>query len=75
MAPELRRVLIEHLAWLWQKHPGMIGITSKVACGGWLVCFPRGSDYGLTEGDLSLRSMEYDAEFSRLSATTGPYNR
>ncbi|RMZ90204.1 hypothetical protein DV736_g2571, partial [Chaetothyriales sp. CBS 134916] len=56
----LRALLMEHLAWLWNKYPGMLILTPTAPCAGWKIGSP--SDLkapGVSDGDMSLRSMEY----------------
>ncbi|KAL2129343.1 hypothetical protein VTI74DRAFT_7917 [Chaetomium olivicolor] len=61
LAQKLRRLLMQHLAWLWQEHPGMVIVTPTTACEG----LPIGHDeeaelrWGLNDGDRTMESMEY----------------
>ncbi|KAL6917025.1 hypothetical protein FSST1_008520 [Fusarium sambucinum] len=60
LAQKLRNLLMQHLAHLWQMHPGMIIITPTTACGGARI--RRGAselNYGLSDGDLTIESMTY----------------
>ncbi|KAI2625128.1 amidase [Xylaria nigripes] len=59
LAQKLRRLLMEHLAWLWQKHPNMIIVTPTTACAGWPIRSARELDYGLSDADRTLQTMEY----------------
>lgn len=59
LAQRLRHVLMRHLAWLWQQHPGMILVTPTSACAGWPVRSERELAYGISDGDQTMRSMEY----------------
>ncbi|OBS24467.1 hypothetical protein FPOA_05009 [Fusarium poae] len=60
LAQKLRNLLMQHLAHLWQMHPGMMIITPTTACGG--APIRRGASelkYGLSDGDLTIESMTY----------------
>lgn len=60
LAQKLRRVLMQHLAWLWSQHPGMLIITPTTACAGWPI---RGGEaelrFGVSDGDQTMQSMKY----------------
>jgi Asp-tRNA(Asn)/Glu-tRNA(Gln) amidotransferase A subunit family amidase len=74
LAAKLRRVLMRHLAYLWQQHPGMLIITPTTACAGWKIKTSGELKYGLSDGDQTLRSMEYVwlANFCGLPALSVP---
>lgn len=60
LAQKLRNLLMQHLAHLWQMHPGMMIITPTTACGG--APIRRGASelkHGLSDGDLTIESMTY----------------
>ncbi|KAF2997485.1 hypothetical protein E8E14_005020 [Neopestalotiopsis sp. 37M] len=60
LAQKLRRVLMQHLAWLWSQHPGMLIVTPTTACAGWPI--RRGEAelrFGISDGDQTMQSMEY----------------
>lgn len=59
LAQKLRRVLMQHLAWLWQQHPDMIIVTPTTACAGWPIRDELELKYGISDGDQTLESMEY----------------
>ncbi|WQF80928.1 Putative amidase [Colletotrichum destructivum] len=59
LAQRLRHVLMRHLAWLWQRHPGMVLVTPASACAGWPIRSERELAYGVSDGDQTMRSMEY----------------
>ncbi|KAK0629209.1 amidase signature domain-containing protein [Bombardia bombarda] len=60
LAQKLRRALAQHLAWLWQRHPGMVIVTPTTACEGWPIVNEHSElKYGLNNGDRTLESMEY----------------
>ncbi|KAK3692112.1 amidase signature domain-containing protein [Podospora appendiculata] len=60
LAQKLRRLLMQHLAWLWQQHPGMLIVTPTTSCEGWPI---RGGQSelarGVNDGDRTLQSMEF----------------
>ncbi|KAK0708147.1 amidase signature domain-containing protein [Lasiosphaeris hirsuta] len=60
LAQKLRRLLMQHLAWLWREHPGLLILTPTTSCEGWPI---RGGAaelrYGVNDGDTTLQSMEY----------------
>ena len=59
LAQKLRHVLMQHLAWLWARYPGMIIVTPTTACAGWKVGKPVDLKYGISDGDQTLKTMEY----------------
>ncbi|KAK3394928.1 amidase signature domain-containing protein [Podospora didyma] len=60
LAQKLRRVLMQHLAWLWQQHPGMLIMTPTTACEGWPIRGGAGElKHGVNDGDRTMQSMEY----------------
>lgn len=59
LAQKLRRVLVQHLSYLWHKHPGMVIVTPTTSCAGWPVRSPSEYQYGVSDGDTTIRSMEY----------------
>lgn len=75
LAQKLRGMLMQHLAYLWQKHPGMLIITPTTACAGSPI---RGGAselrYGLNDANYTLQSMEYVwlANFCGLPALSVP---
>ncbi len=61
-AQKLRDLLMRHLAWLWQKYPGMTIVTPTTPCAGWKVGNPgdvKVGGWGVSDGDMSLKSMEF----------------
>lgn len=58
---KLRNLLMSHLSWLWEEYPGLLVLTPTTTCAGWKI--GKHSDitsgYGVSDGDMSLRSMEY----------------
>jgi Asp-tRNA(Asn)/Glu-tRNA(Gln) amidotransferase A subunit family amidase len=60
-AQRLRNLQMSHLAWLWEQYPGLLILTPTTPCAGWKIAKPTDitSGYGVSDGDLSLKSMEY----------------
>ena len=58
---KLRNLLMCHLAWLWEKYPGLLVLTPTTPCAGWKIGKPSDitSGYGVSDGDMSLKTMEY----------------
>ncbi|KAH6693688.1 amidase, partial [Plectosphaerella plurivora] len=59
LAQKLRRVLMQHLAWLWEQHPGMILVTPTSASAGWPIRKEKELKYGISDGDQTMKTMEY----------------
>jgi len=59
LAQKLRRVLMQHLAWLWQEHPGMLIVTPTTACAGWPISSVSELKYGINDGNRTQETMEY----------------
>lgn len=59
LAQKLRALLMQHLAYLWQRHPGMIIITPTTACAGWHIGQKVDLKYGISDGNTTLKTMEY----------------
>jgi len=62
LAQKLRRLLMQHLAWLWEQHPGMLIITPTAGCAGLKI--GRESDaiqggFGVSDGDSTMECMRY----------------
>lgn len=58
----LKDLQMRHLSWLWEKYPNMIIFTPTTPCAGWKIGNPKDivqGGYGVSDGDMSLRSMEY----------------
>lgn len=57
-AQRLRNLLMQHLAYLFQKHPGLIIVTPTTPNAGW----PIGAgelSHGVSDGNMQVRNMEY----------------
>ncbi|KAB8246341.1 amidase signature domain-containing protein [Aspergillus flavus] len=74
LAQKLRRLLMQHLAALWQEFPGMIIVTPTTACAGWPVVSKSELKWGLSDGDRTLKAMEYVwlANFTGIPAISVP---
>ncbi|MCJ1418175.1 hypothetical protein MMC32_004520 [Xylographa parallela] len=75
LAQKLRQLLMQHLADLWRKHPGMIIVTPTTPCAGWHIADPKVDlKYGISDGDQTLKTMEYVwlANFTGLPSITVP---
>jgi Asp-tRNA(Asn)/Glu-tRNA(Gln) amidotransferase A subunit family amidase len=59
LAQKLRQLLMQHLAFLWEKYPGMIIVTPTTSCAGWKVGKKDDLRYGISDGDTTLKTMEY----------------
>jgi Asp-tRNA(Asn)/Glu-tRNA(Gln) amidotransferase A subunit family amidase len=74
LAQKLRACLMRHLAFLWRTHPDMLIVTPTTACGGWPIESEGELRHGLSDGDRTIRSMEYVwmANFCGVPALTVP---
>ncbi|RFU26548.1 hypothetical protein B7463_g9790, partial [Scytalidium lignicola] len=75
LAQKLRTLLMQHLAYLWKKYPGMIIVTPTTSCAGWRVKHRSAEmSYGVSDGDHTLKTMEYVwmANYAGLPAITVP---
>jgi Asp-tRNA(Asn)/Glu-tRNA(Gln) amidotransferase A subunit family amidase len=60
LAQKLRRLLGQHLAWLWQRHPGMVIVTPTTAVEGLPIEWEWSEmRFGLSDGDRTMATMEY----------------
>lgn len=59
LAQKLRRVLMQHLAWLWQTYPGMVIVTPTSSCPGWPIRSASELKYGVSDGGQTLKTMKY----------------
>lgn len=55
---QLRGLIMEHLAFLWKKHPGMLILTPTNPDAGWLI-HPGDQAYGFSDGNVTIRNMMY----------------
>lgn len=59
-ANRVRNLLMQHLAALFQKHPGLLILTPTVPTVGWEIKSGAADlKHGVSDGDMSIRSMEY----------------
>jgi Asp-tRNA(Asn)/Glu-tRNA(Gln) amidotransferase A subunit family amidase len=52
-------MLMQHLAFLYQKYPGLIILTPTTPMNGWAIAKEVDLKYGITDGNTSIRNMEY----------------
>lgn len=57
-AQKLRNLLMQHLAHLYEQHPGMIIVTPTTPNAGWEI-HPGDLKYGCSDGNQQIRNMEY----------------
>jgi len=74
-AQQLRNLLMQHLAHLFTSHPGLVIVVPTTPTVGWPI--KKGAAdlrYGVSDGDMSMRSMEYVwlANFTGCPAITVP---
>jgi Asp-tRNA(Asn)/Glu-tRNA(Gln) amidotransferase A subunit family amidase len=71
---KLRSLLIQHLAWLWEQHPGMIIVTPTTSCEGFPIRTTSELKWGISDGDTTIQTMEYCwlANFCGLPSMTVP---
>ena len=74
LAQKLRQALMQHLSFLWQQHPGMLIISPTTSSAGWPIMSRSELVYGLSDGDRTLRCMEYVwlANFAGIPSITMP---
>ncbi|TVY18978.1 Fatty acid amide hydrolase [Lachnellula arida] len=59
LAQQLRKLLMQHLAFLYQKHPGLLIITPTTPMSGYPIASPTDLKHGVSNGNSAVRSMEY----------------
>jgi len=57
-AQRIRTMVMEHLAYLFKTHPGLIIVTPTTPNAGWPI-HPGDAKYGASNGNQSIRNMEY----------------
>jgi Asp-tRNA(Asn)/Glu-tRNA(Gln) amidotransferase A subunit family amidase len=74
LAQQLRQMLMQHLSFLYQKYPGLLIVTPTTPSAGWPIAKESDLKYGVTDGNMSVRSMEYIwlANFCGNPAITAP---
>lgn len=72
-AQRIRSVLMEHLAWLFQKHPGLVMLNPTTPNAGWAK-HPGDAACGMSDGNQSMRNMEnvWMANFAGLPSLSMP---
>jgi Asp-tRNA(Asn)/Glu-tRNA(Gln) amidotransferase A subunit family amidase len=72
-ALRIRTMVMEHLAFLFKKHPGLIIITPTTPNAGWPI-HKKDAKYGTSDGNRSIRNMEYVwlANFAGIPSITIP---
>lgn len=78
LAQRIRNLLMQHLAWLFAKHPGLLIVTPTTPLAGWHIS-GGASDlrYGISDANTSIQNMTYVwlANFTGLPALTIPVSR
>lgn len=59
LAQQLRNMLMQHLAFLYQKHPGLIIVTPTAPMAAWPIASEGDLKHGASDGNSSVRCMEY----------------
>ena len=59
LAQQLRNMLMQHLAFLYQEYPGLIIVTPTTPMAGWAIESEAELTHGITDGNKSIRNMEY----------------
>ncbi|KAI9759293.1 MAG: hypothetical protein M4579_002422 [Chaenotheca gracillima] len=75
LAQKLRHILMQHMAAVFKSNPGLILISPTTPNPGWHISGGAGDlKYGVTDGNMSMRSMEYVwfANFTGLPSLSVP---
>jgi len=74
LAQRMRNLLMQHLAFLFQQHPGLLIVTPTSAMAGWPIEKSGDLTHGVSDANRSIRSMEYVwlANFCGLPAISVP---
>jgi Asp-tRNA(Asn)/Glu-tRNA(Gln) amidotransferase A subunit family amidase len=59
LAQQMRHMLMCHLAFLFQNHPGLVIVTPTSPMAGWPIEQENDLKYGANNANLSIRNMEY----------------
>lgn len=59
LAQRMRQLLMCHLAYLFQEHPGLVIVTPTNPGAGWPITAESDLKYGISNGNASIRNMEY----------------
>lgn len=73
-AQKLRNLLMQHLAALWQKHPGMLIVTPTTPNAGWPIARTEDILHGFADTNMTQKSMGYAwlANFTGIPALSAP---
>lgn len=74
LGQRLRNLLMQHLSFLYTKYPGLVIVTPTTPIPGWPIAHEVDLKYGFTDGNSSIRNMEYVwlANFSGCPAISCP---
>ena len=78
LAQKLRNLLMSHLAYLFQKYPGLLIVTPTTPNAGWHISSPATDlTHGVSDANMSLKSMTYVwlANFSGCPAISIPIGK
>jgi Asp-tRNA(Asn)/Glu-tRNA(Gln) amidotransferase A subunit family amidase len=59
LAQQLRNLLMQHLAYLYELHPGLIIVTPTTPIPGWPITNEGSLSHGVSDANMSIRNMEY----------------
>ncbi|TVY37475.1 Fatty acid amide hydrolase [Lachnellula occidentalis] len=59
LAQQLRKLLMQHLAFLYQKHPSLLIVTPTTPMPGYPMASAADLNHGVSDGNSAVRSMEY----------------
>lgn len=59
LGQQVRNLLMQHLAFLYQKHPGLIIVTPTTPNAGWPIASEGDLKHGISDGNMTIRNMEY----------------
>lgn len=70
---QIRQVIMSHLAWLYQKYPGLLILTPTTPSAGWPIT-PGDETYGLQDGNRAISNIAFAwyANFSGCPAVSCP---
>ena len=78
LAQKMRNLLIQHLAFLFQRHPGLLIVTPTTPIAGWHISGGSADlKHGVSDANMSVRNMEYVwlANFTGCPALSVPVGR
>ncbi len=78
LAQKLRNLLMQHLAFLFQSHPGLLIVTPTAPIAGWHISGGSADlKHGVSDANMSVRNMEYVwlANFTGCPALSVPVGR